>query len=87
MDVLSSFMSAKQMGYFNRMREVELATAATELRPVMLRGEIVSAAQKLQIIGGAIAADLVQQLGRAHVDSMPSGGMIAGFPAVPISFL
>jgi hypothetical protein len=60
------------MGYFNRMREVRLATAA-ELRPVMLRGEIVSAAQKLQIIGGAIAADLVQQLGKAHVDSMPSG--------------
>ena len=56
----------EQMRHFERMRKIGLAGKA-HLRLVLLGGEIVGAAQEIEIVAGTIAAHFVHQLDKAQV--------------------
>ena len=60
----------EQMRHFDGMRKVGLAGEA-RLRFVLLGGEIVGAAKKIEIVARAIVAHLVQQLDEAQIDGAP----------------
>ena len=60
------------------MRKVGLAGKA-QLRLVLLGGEIVGAAQQVDIVAGAILADFVDQLDEAQIDGAPRTDAHRGF--------
>ena len=60
----------EQVGDFDGMRQVGLAGKA-RLRLVLLGGEIVGAAQKVEIVAGTVLAHLVEQFAETHVNGAP----------------
>ena len=62
----------QQVRDFEGMREVGLARKP-RLRLVLLGGEIVGAAQKFEVVAGAVPAHLVHQLDEAQIDGTPCG--------------
>ena len=69
----------EEMRHFERMREVRLARKA-ELRLVLLGREIVGAAQQVDVVAGAVLADLVREFDEAQIDGAPRANAHGGFP-------
>ena len=66
------------MRHFERVREVRLAGKA-ELRLVLLGGEVVRAAEEIDVVAGPILAHFVDELDEPQIDGAPRADTHRGF--------